>query len=88
MLSALAIVFSSASFWAMFDAFDEWLIFLSLSVFKIMPFMILVMLFMFQFGLPIGMLNLGREKDDLLNDPISNNWAVDALLGQFLIILA
>ena len=50
--------------------------------------MILVMLFMFQFGLPIGMLNLGREKDDLLNDPISNNWAVDALLGQFLIILA
>ena len=76
MLSAAAVMFSSAPFWGMFDAFDEWVIMLAMSITKIMPFMILVMIFMVQFGLSIGMLNLGREKDDLLNDPISNNWAV------------
>ena len=72
----------------MFDAFDEWALMLRMSTSRIVPFLTLMIAFMFIFGLPFGLLNFGREKDDLLQDPITNNWVVDSLLNQFLIVIA
>ena len=47
MLCAAAIVFSSSKFWMMFDAFDEWTLMLALSFIRIVPYLLLLIIFLF-----------------------------------------
>ena len=58
------VIFLSADFWLLFDALDDWMLVLLLSIVRLIPFVLLVMIFMVLFGLPLAILNFGRGADE------------------------
>ena len=50
-------------------------------------FLILLVVALMMFGVPMIMLNLNREPDAQIVDPIFNSWMLNLLLNQYLLAL-